>query len=217
MNATQKNSRLMGMNEGGFTSGDAEIHILGSGAAADCIIIAGYVAASKQLFLVHATRQTNLVQVHTYIGTLGVEASFYLSSTSIKDQSTSSLLAKARDQFPKAKEFDSGSLAIDAQSGEVADDINLGEFGKPAWMLALSEGGPRKKLSAEEGQKYKVVEIPSFKQKEGQKAHEDGKSSDVVGLTVEYFDPQMEKAAKAKPVQMGHRRTGSSGALKINN
>jgi hypothetical protein len=221
------NSRLLVMNQAAFTSAKSAIHILGSGGAADCVVIGAYDETNKRLFLMHATRMTDIGDVVARIARVLKLPKVHISSEAVAKQKNSELLADIRAAFKESSgmaivnEFDTGNLAIDATTGEVVSVINKGDFGG---MHSGNE--PKPKLT----QKYTVVEIPPRKggPKGSEEAKGEGKQetkqSDLrkeLGLMLEYYDSELEELAKQTQVvetassATVRPRRGSFGSLKL--
>jgi len=169
MDITKANSSFVVMDEAAITDSTADRYIIASGGAADCLIVAAYSTSQKWAYIVHATRSTDLRKVHNHILLFTASVDIHLSSKSFKDDPRNPLVAEIRDLFAHAvdgyqikSESDTGKLAIDAKTGEVATDFNdkLCTFAN-----AEMEAERSKPKAKADRNKYRVVEIPAFAKK----------------------------------------------------
>lgn len=163
MDITKANSSLVVMDEAAITDSTADRYIIASGGAADCLIVAAYSTSQKWAYIVHATRSTDLRKVHNHILLFTASVDVHLSSKSFKDDPSNPLVAEIRDLFAHTadgyqikSESDTGKLAIDAKTGEVATDFNdkLCTFANKQMEEERSKPKPKVDLS-----KYKVTAV----------------------------------------------------------
>jgi hypothetical protein len=143
------------------------VYILGSAAAADCVQIGAIDTINRRIFLVHATRQTDLAFLATAISVLKLP-DFYLSSQAMttqvgmKEKSLYDLVVEKINQASGAtlrNSYPTGALAINAKTLEVEWEVD-----KNRWAGTHTEK-TQKTGSGDLGKFKKIVDIPSFKGK----------------------------------------------------
>jgi hypothetical protein len=168
MQITAKNSSLLVMDEAGVSDALAERHILASGGAADCLIVAARSSSHTWTYLAHVTRSTPMQQLERHIRLLPAPVEIYLSSSSFKNDPTNAIALEVKKIFKFAGSYDykitteysSGALAINAKDGDVVPTFEHKLCSFANQDISANTGEKKKKADRK---LYQVVAIPPRK------------------------------------------------------